>query len=207
VDWTTLFEWTGYLLLVAVLVTGWLLNILGLPGLWLMVLGHVLFGWATGWNRYVGLPSVLWLIGLALVAEVVEFFAGAAGSAKAGGTKRGMIGAIVGGFVGGIVGQIAIPIPVVGAIVGVLVGSFLGAALIERLIEPDTDRAMAIGFGAAKGRLYGILIKSGFGVVIGLVSIFTALPVNPVTPPPAAPFTTAPASPPLTTLPTTGPMP
>ncbi len=177
IDWYALLEWTYYILLIALLVTGWLLNILGLPGLWLMLIAHATFGMATGWGNYVGWESVIALFVLAVVAEVVEFVAGAAGSAKAGGTKRGMIGAIVGGLVGGIVGTGLIPIPILGTIIGAVGGSFAGAAMVERMIDSDTDRAIAIGIGAAKGRFWGILIKSGFGIVMGLISVIAAIPL------------------------------
>lgn len=194
-------EWTYYVLLIVLLVTGWLINILGLPGLWLMLLGHICYGLVTGWGNYVGWESVITMFILCVMAEIVEFVAGAAGSAKAGGTKRGMIGAIVGGLVGGIVGSILIPVPILGTIIGAVGGSFAGATMIERMIDPDSDRAIAIGIGAAKGRFWGIIIKSGFGVVIGLIATVAAIPIwgNPVD------QTIVISAPPPTTLPTTLP--
>lgn len=177
VDWYVLLEWVYYVFLLALLVTGWLLNILGLPGLWLMLLSHISYGLATGWGNYVGWESVIAIFVLCVLAEIVEFVAGAAGSAKAGGSKRGMLGAIVGGLVGGIIGTVILPVPVLGTIVGAVGGSFAGAAGIERMINPDNQRAIDIGIGAAKGRFWGILIKSGFGLVIGLVSAIAAIPL------------------------------
>ena len=58
------------------------MNLLGLPGLWIMVLGHGLFAWVTGWNTYVGLPSLVTITVIAGVAEIVEFAAGAAPGAQ-----------------------------------------------------------------------------------------------------------------------------
>lgn len=208
-------DWLYYILLLVVLVTGWLLNILGLPGLWLMLIAHIAFAWVTGWNSYVGWGSVIALFVLALLAEITEFLAGAAGSAQAGGTKRGMIGAIVGGLVGGLVGSVLIPIPIVGTIAGAVGGSAAGAMAIEHWIEANSERTLRIGWGAAKGRFYGILIKSGFGIVMILVSLAAALPwggrtaAPPPTTPPLLPATlpsndVPPASQP-TTLPATQP--
>lgn len=179
--------WSYYALLVLLHVVGWLANILGLPGLWLMLIAHIAYTWATGWDHYTGWHSILALFVLAVAAEVIEFVAGAAGSKSAGGTKRGMAGAITGGLVGGIVGTIVIPIPVVGAIIGAVAGSFAGAAVIEKMIHPDNRRAFRIGYGAAKGRLAGIIIKSGVGLVMAAVSLVAALPVGP--PPPLIPTT------------------
>src|SRR3954453_3718990 len=94
--------WVYYLLLLIVSITGLLLNILGLPGLWLMVAAMAGFAWGTGWNHYVGWPSMITLIVLGLIGEALEFAAGAAGSKAAGGRMRGMIGAVVGALLGGI---------------------------------------------------------------------------------------------------------
>jgi len=193
--------WTSYILLLVILIAGWLLNLLGLPGLWVMVLGHVAFAFVTGWGVYVGPPSVTILLALAIAAELAEFFAGAAGSKKAGGTRRGMMGAVVGGLIGGIVGSVVIPIIILGTIVGAVGGSFIGAAVVEWLIHPDEMRAARIGFGAAKGRLMGIILKGTIGLIMGIVSLVSALPVGRAALPKPAP-----AIPPAI-LPTTGPAP
>lgn len=177
VDWYSGLEWVYYLLLGVVLGLGWALNILGLPGLWLMLLGHIGYGLLTGWGYYIGWESVIALFVLCVLAEGVEFLAGAAGSAQAGGSKRGMLGAIGGGLVGGIVGSVLIPVPILGTIIGAVGGSFAGSALVERMIHPDNQRAIRIGIGAAKGRFWGIIIKSGFGIVIGVISLITAIPL------------------------------
>ncbi len=200
IDWYALLEWVYYILLIVLLATGWLVNILGLPGLWLMLLAHICYGLATGWGNYVGWESVITIFVLCVIAEIVEFVAGAAGSAKAGGSKRGMIAAVVGGLVGGILGSIFIPVPILGTIIGAVGGSFAGAAMIERWIEPDNQRAIDIGIGAAKGRFWGIVIKSGFGIVIAVVSMTAAVPMwgkvqaNVLTTPPSTLPTTTPAT-------------
>src|SRR5690348_13712796 len=104
-------DWIYYLLLLVVLLTGLLINVLGLPGLWLMVAGFGGYALLTRWGNYVGWPSLIALIVIGLIAEAVEFLAGAAGSRAAGARRRGMIGAIVGGFLGAIFLSI-IPIPI-----------------------------------------------------------------------------------------------
>ena len=58
-------DWLYYILLIVVLIAGWLLNIFGVPGLWLMLIGHIAFAWITGWNSYVGWYSVIALFVLA----------------------------------------------------------------------------------------------------------------------------------------------
>jgi uncharacterized protein YqgC (DUF456 family) len=196
-------DWIYYLALIALLLTGLFVNLLGLPGLWVMVAAHAAFGWATGWNGYVGWPSVIAVIVLAAIAEVVEFAAGAAGSKAAGGSKRGMIGAVVGGLVGGIVGS---PIfPVVGTILGAVVGAGLGAVLVELMVGKEVGHSTQIGLGAAKGRFLGIIAKSCFGIAILLVSGISALPVGRAALVPPAPTTLPASAPAPATVPTTTP--
>ncbi len=173
-------DWIYYLLLFILLVVGLFVNIIGLPGLWLMVASYGAYAWAT-WDRgYVGLSSLIAVIVLALLAELVEFVAGAAGSKAAGGSKRGMAGAIIGGIVGGIAGT---PIfPIVGTIIGACLGSFAGAFLIEAAIGRSHEESMKIGLGAAKGRFWGIVAKSAFGIAMLIVALYAAFPTRATTP-------------------------
>ena len=194
--------WLYYTVLLAVYVAGLALNVLGLPGLWLMVVGHVGYGWWTGWGLHVGWASVLWLTGLAAGAEIFEFVAGAAGSKSAGGGKRSMVGAIVGGLVGALAFTPLIPVPVVGTVVGAVVGAGLGASALE-FTAGRRDPAHAglahwrrlgqVGVGAAKGRLWGIVGKTAFGLAMLVVGAATAVPLGRATPAPAPP-TTVPAA-------------
>ena len=199
-DWWHL---TYYVALMALLLTGLFVNLLGLPGLWLMVASVAGYAVVTGWNRYVGWASLLVLLVLAILAEIVEFAAGSAGAKKAGGSKRGMIGAIVGGLLGGFF-LTFIPIPIVSTIVGVCLGTFLGAWGVELLVGKEMDQSVQIGWGAAKGRLVGTLLKTMFGVAILLVGMVAAWPSGSASP---AAATTQPAPPPITpaTLPSTPP--
>jgi uncharacterized protein YqgC (DUF456 family) len=168
--------WIYYILLFVVMITGLLLNIVGLPGLWLIVAAYAGYAVATGWNIYVGLPSVIALIVLALAAEIVEFVAGAAGSKAAGATTRGMIGAIVGGFLGAIFLSI-IPIWVVSQIVGACLGAFLGA-LIMQMTNKNLEDSLRVGAGAAKGRFLGIVSKLCFGIAMMLVAAIAGIPIG-----------------------------
>lgn len=170
-------HWTYYILLLILMLIGLFLNILGLPGLWLMVVSYIGYALLTGWDVYVGWPSIIAVVVLALGAELVEFLAGAAGSAAAGGRKRGMAGAIFGGIVGGIIGTGVVPIPIVGTIVGACAGAFIGAFALE-YTDKDADHAMRVGIGAAKGRFWGIVWKSLFGLVMFVVAAFAGLPMR-----------------------------
>jgi uncharacterized protein YqgC (DUF456 family) len=162
-----------YVILLLLMLVGLFVNLLGLPGLWLMVIAYVGFALATGWNVYVGLPSVIAVVLLALAAEAAEFFAGAAGSAAAGGRKRGMVGALAGGLIGGILGTPVLPI--VGTVIGACAGAFVGAAAFE-FMDRDAAHSIRVGVGAAKGRFWGILSKLLFGLIMFAVAAYAALP-------------------------------
>jgi len=142
-----------------------------------MVASMALYGWLTGFNQYVGWPSMVSMLMLALTAEVVETLAGAAGAGKAGGSKRGMVGAVVGGFAGAIVLTPVIPIPIVGTIAGLCIGSFAGAFAVEAVIGKEWGQSVNIGWGAAKGRFWGTLFKVTIGVVMLFVAAICALPL------------------------------
>ena len=192
-------HWAYYLLMVFVLFAGLAMNIVGLPGLWLMIAGYAGFAWLTGWEHYIGWPSTITMLVLALAAEGVEFAAGAAGSKAAGARKRGMIGAVIGGVLGAIFLSI-IPVIVVAQVVGACLGAFIGAAVAE-FWDRDAAHSIRVGIGAAKGRFWGIVTKLAFGIVMLIVGIFAGLPIG------AAPAPAAPISPtlPPTTFPATVP--
>ena len=169
--------WIYYLILLAILLLGLFINLLTLPGLWLMSAALAGYALVTGWNVYVGWTAILVLLVLAAIGEALEFYAGASGSKAAGGRRRGAIGAIIGGIVGGIFFTGMIPIPPIGTIVGVCFGTFLGAAIAE-LSSGDVVHSFRVGIGAAKGRLAGIIIKLAIGIVMLLIALFAALPIH-----------------------------
>src|SRR5215207_6164037 len=95
-------DWVYYILTLIVMLAGMFLNIVGLPGIWLMIGAAGVFAWLTRTQQYISMTSLIVLVVLGLLAEVVEFIAGSAGAKKAGGSKRAAMGAIIGALVGGI---------------------------------------------------------------------------------------------------------
>jgi uncharacterized protein YqgC (DUF456 family) len=163
------------------MLTGMFLNIVGLPGIWLMIGAVGVFAWLTRAHQFVGTTSLIVLVVLGLLAEVVEFLAGSAGAKKAGGSKRAAMGAIVGALIGGIFLSV-IPIPIISTIVGACLGAFIGAAVVELMIFKDVDRSMRVGVGAAHGRFMGILGKLIFSIIIYIVAAVVAFPSSRSTP-------------------------
>lgn len=161
-------DWLYAAILLLVNGVGFFLVVLGLPGNWLMVIAAVGVSWIS---RQSGPPlisnAVLWvLVGLAVLGEVVELAAGAAGSRRAGGSWRGSAGALIFGLVGGIVGTFAIPIPVIGSVLGACVGAFAGAMAGELRGGRSVQDAAMIGRGAFTSRLVGTVLKVAIAAVI-----------------------------------------
>ena len=195
-------DWAYYAILIALLFAGLFINLIGLPGLWVMVASALGYAWLTGW-RHVGWPAMVALVVLALLAELVEFVAGSAGAKKAGGSKRGMIGGIVGGLLGAIFLSV-IPIPGVAQLVGAIIGTFVGVVAVEVLVGKRVDHSVQIGVGAAKGRFWGTIFKTLIGVIMFFVALVTAFPVERKAPATTGPATSAPSTTaPATTAPTT----
>jgi uncharacterized protein YqgC (DUF456 family) len=152
-------------------VAGLALIPLGLPGLWLMVLGVIVFGALTGF-RAVGAVTISLAVGLALIGEVLETWVGFRYAKRFGGSSRAGWGALVGGLVGAVAG---VPVPVVGSVIGAFLGSFAGAALFEYTASRQTGTALGAGWGAVVGRAAAAAIKIGLGFVIVIVAVVAAL--------------------------------
>ncbi len=151
----------------------WLATVLvGLPGNWLMVLSTLLVVWlrpAASAPPMFSYGTLLAIVALATAGEVLEFIAGAVGTKRAGGSKRGAKGALIGGLIGALIGTVAIPIPVIGSLLGACIGAAIGAAYMELSGGRSTDESLRAGLGAGVGRFAGSVAKFGVGIVIWLV--------------------------------------
>jgi uncharacterized protein YqgC (DUF456 family) len=163
-------SWVGLGLMLASDVVGLVLIPLGLPGLWLMVLGFLGFGWLTQF-RTVGLVMVGAVVGIAAVAEIIEWWLGFRIARRYGGSTRAGWGALLGGIIGAAVGA---PVPVLGSVIAAVVGSFLGAAAMEYTRSLAVRRATRVGWGAVVGRAAAAAVKVALGMVIAAVGLFAA---------------------------------
>ncbi len=174
-------EFLGYILLVVALLAGLYINLLALPGLWLMVVSASVYAWATDW-RYIGLKTLVVLVGLGLIAEGVEFVAGSAGAKRAGGSRRALAGAIVGGLLGAVFFSFTIPVPVlgtiIGTVVGVVAGTFGGATAGHYWARGNSANALRVGWAAARGRFWGTIYKLCIGGAMLLISLWSGLPIG-----------------------------
>jgi uncharacterized protein len=169
------------LLLVVVLLACWLLTLLSLPGNWLMVMVTAIYAFFMPCDSRAGIgwPVVVAILIMAILGEVVELVSGAAGTAKAGGTRRGAVFALGGSLLGSILGVfVGLPIPVVGPIFAALLfaglGAMAGAIFGEFSVGKDLTTSWQIGKAAFGGRLIGSLAKILLGAAM-LVVVIAAL--------------------------------
>jgi uncharacterized protein YqgC (DUF456 family) len=171
-------EWVYYLwalLLVVASCGAWLTTLFTLPGNWFIVGFAALFAWLlpAEAGRGITWKIVAVLLGLAILGEVIEFGASAAGAAKRGASKRGVALSMVGAIVGSVLGLMAglpIPIPIVGpfimALVGGAAGAFFGAYMGETWKGRPEEQRVAVGRGAFAGRIWGTVGKLAVGGIM-----------------------------------------
>jgi hypothetical protein len=169
-------------LLVLTMAAAWVATLFALPGNWAIVgLAAVFaFFFPAGEDRGLRWSAVGIAAGLAVVGEVIELSAGAAGARRAGASRRSALFALVGTIVGSIFGAtVSIPVPVVGPIIGALgggaLGAFAGAFIGETAIGKDLPQSVAAGKGALFGRLVGAVGKLGIGAVMIVIIVIGAL--------------------------------
>lgn len=151
------------------MIFGLLLILPGLPGNW------VIIGIAALWAYFGDAASFTWqyfafIVGLAVVGEIVEFLAGHFGTRRFGGSSQGGYGGIVGALAGGILG--AAFLFGLGALPGALIGGFIGCFVVEKGRGMESGPALKAAWGASLGRFGGFVVKFGIGIVI----LWTALP-------------------------------
>jgi uncharacterized protein YqgC (DUF456 family) len=155
------------LLMLAAALAGLVLIPFGLPGLWLIVLAIIGYGWLTDFQTMSAWFLIL-VIGLALLGELAEAWIGFRFAQRYGGSRRAGWGALVGGLIGAVVG---VPVPVIGSVVGGFVGAFIGAAVFEYTRARHTEGAARAGWGAVLGRAAAVGIKMGLGVVLAVMGL------------------------------------
>ena len=152
----------------------WTLNLLSLPGNWMIFLAVAVYAFFMPPDQRVdvGLPVAATLAGMALTSELVEFGAGTLRVRRAGGSKRGAVLALFGSMAGSVIGLfVGLPIPVFGQMTAVLLfastGALVGAVAGELWAGRQLEQSMGIGHAAFWGQLLGTMGK----VMVGLLMI------------------------------------
>ena len=153
-------------LLAGALLAGWTMTLLGLPGNWLMATSTAIFvvSVPASYAVAIGWPVVAANFALAAVGEVLETTAGAAGTMRAGGSRRAAYAALIGSLVGGLIGVfVGMPLPIVGPLVAAVVlsgcGALAGAVLAELSLGSHPGKSLRVGGAAFVGRVLGTAAK------------------------------------------------
>ncbi len=174
IDWTPYLSWTlavtAVALLLVFVVACWAATLAGLPGNWGILVACLAFDACLplDWRIRIAWPLLVGLAGLAVLGELLEFFAGAAGVRSQGGTRLSALLALVGSVIGGLAGAIlGLPVPVVGSVLAVLLfaslGALVGAAAGEDWHGRELGDSLRVGYAAFWGRLLGSLAKTLVG--------------------------------------------
>jgi uncharacterized protein YqgC (DUF456 family) len=175
---STMFAAMWVLSLLIALIVGWIMTIVCMPGNWVVVAAAALYsglGPADG-RLAIGWPLVGVLAGMALLGEIVELAAAAAGVKRVGGSRRSAVLALLGAVAGGLAGMfVGLPIPVVGSLVAAVLfaglGAMGGAMLGEGWKGRSFDASWRVGTGAFLGRVFGTLAK----VILGSAMVALVL--------------------------------
>ncbi|MCA9138203.1 MAG: DUF456 domain-containing protein [Planctomycetales bacterium] len=184
--WTDWAQTSGVFVLALVLVLScliaWMTNLVALPGNWVCVLLIAVYAWLGPENgrAAIGYGAVLTGFALALLGEIIEFVAGAAGAKRAGASRRSTLYSIVGSMAGAIAGAIVgIPIPVIGPVIAAILFGGLGAAAGAMYGEWNDGRSWKenwmIGHATFWGRTFGTMGKVIAGAGIVIVSLVAVL--------------------------------
>lgn len=164
----------GWILFGVAILIAIALNLVGLFGNWI-ILGAVVVAYAISGTTYFSLTGIIILFVIAAIAEATEAIAAGYGAAKFGGGKGAIVSAIVGTILGAIIFTPVIPIPLIGTVIGACLGAFIGATAWElsQQREEGIDGAVRVGFGAALGKVAGLLAKSIAGFIMLGVAAWT----------------------------------
>ena len=134
-----------------------------LPGAPLILVGMFLYGLIVDFTH---LPWTFFLgQGLAVVLIFsIDYFAGAWGVSRYGGSKEAVWGSVIGGLLGLII---------MGPF-GLIFGPFIGAVAGELYLKNSLEKAIKVGIGTLIGFLGGVLLKLAIEIVM-IVWFFVAV--------------------------------
>jgi hypothetical protein len=150
-----------YTIVIILTVSGLLLTIFALPGVWLIYISTVLIAVIDNFRTFT--PEVLIILFLvSLLSTFVDNIIAALGVKVMGGSVWGMLGAILGGILGIFLGNMF------GVILGPLFGAFLFELLLNRKSVKESIRA---GLGTFLGFLFSVLFKTviNIGLIVYVV--------------------------------------
>ena len=160
------------IVLALVCCAGLFLSVLQLPGTWLIVASSFAYSWYYGWER-VEIPWLIGIVGIAIVAEVLEMASGVIAAKRGGASKRATWYGLFGGLAGALL--LSIPVPLFGTLVGAAIGCFAGAFLAELQEGRGAQAGTKSGMFTAIGRTIGSMLKMFVAVIISSIVLVSAL--------------------------------
>lgn len=153
------------------IITAFALHVFGLPANWLII--AILWVWdLLSPDASIPVRTYALFIGAAVLGECVEFGLQILGARKYGASSAGNWGAIGGAIAGAILGA---PFFLgLGALAGAVIGAYFGCLGVELLNHRPAHEARQAAMGAMLGKVLGMAVKIGIGVVL-LVQAFDLL--------------------------------
>jgi uncharacterized protein YqgC (DUF456 family) len=159
----------GYVVFYVAMLAGMVLIPLGIPGEFITVAAVLVFTLVAGSGV---LPWWVFLVvlGLGVLAELLEAAIGFLGPKKARGSIWSCFGAVGGGLAGAVAGSMVGLL--LGALLGAFVGTFLGAFAVEYALTKRGRAATDVALAAVAARVVGSVTKVSIAfVMIALVTV------------------------------------
>lgn len=153
-------HWIALVFFALFALAGIVLTIAGIGGTFLVLAGALIYNLIT-WSMTISSTALLWLLGLAVLGEVLEWIFTLIGF-KAGVSKCGIIGTVIGAIIGAMLLSV---IPIIGTIIGFFLGAIVGAFIGEYLHTRHAKKAWKAAKAAFLGRVLVSLSKFILAVI------------------------------------------
>lgn len=157
--------WFLNLVMLVLLLAGFLLTVISLPGNWLIFFAALAYGFFYDFSGFT-VQLVILLFGLLLAGELVEFIAGALGARKQKASTLATVAAFVGGIAGAVAGTAVLP--VVGSLLGAFGGAFGASYLAEYLITGNRSQSHRVAKGVLIGQVAGMVVKMAIAIAMAI---------------------------------------
>ena len=154
-------EWIALILFVILAIGGTGLSLIGISGTWLVLIAAGLYN-LISWSTTISLNIFLWLAGLAIFGELVEWIVTYIGIKAHGVSRYGLIGTILGAVGGAMLLSI---IPIIGTIIGLLLGGMMGAFIGEYYHTYNAKKSWKAAKAVFLGRIMVIATKFTITIV------------------------------------------
>lgn len=167
---------TAVILIGLVLFVICLLQVVGLPSNWIILVLVVLWKWLGPLSSTADLTwtFILVMVVLAGIGELLEWGIQVKLGSKFGSSSKGNWGGIIGSIIGGI---LLLPLFFgFGAILGALAGAYVGCLVVELACRRNFKEANIAAWGAFVGRFLGMGLKLGISIMIVMMSVWRMWP-------------------------------